>query len=126
MASDLTEGSIDFKSCAYLRKEQADRLQKGFAREGDVLISHKATIGVTAIVPKVDDYVMLTPQVTYYRILDRKVLNNVFLKAVFDSPLFQTQFRRVAADGSTRDYIGITKQRNLFVVLPSLEEQLEI
>jgi type I restriction enzyme, S subunit len=68
MASDLVDGAIHFNGCAYLRKEQADRLQKGFAYKGDVLISHKATIGVTAIVPQVEHYVMLTPQVTYYRV----------------------------------------------------------
>jgi len=100
--------------------------QKGFAREGDVLISHKATIGVTAIVPPVEHYVMLTPQVTYYRVLNKDVLSNLYLRAFFDSPLFQTPFRRTATDGSTRDYIGITKQRNLFLVLPPLKEQLEI
>lgn len=38
MASDLSDGTIDFKGCAYLRKQQADRLQKGFAHEGDILI----------------------------------------------------------------------------------------
>jgi type I restriction enzyme, S subunit len=126
MASDLKDGTIDFAGCAYLRKEQSDRLQKGFAHEGDVLISHKATIGVTAIVPPVEDYVMLTPQVTYYRVLDKDRLSNVFLKALLDSSLFQQQFRRVAEDGSTRDYIGITKQRDLFVVLPKIDEQTEI
>jgi type I restriction enzyme, S subunit len=126
MASDLKDGRIDLTGCAHLRKEQADKLQKGFAREGDVLISHKATIGVTAIVPAVEHYVMLTPQVTYYRVLDQRVLSNVYLKAFFDSPLFQTPFRCAATDGSTRDYIGITKQRSLFLVLPRLDEQMEI
>ena len=126
MASDLADGTIDFYGCAYLRKEQADRLQKGFAYEGDVLISHKATIGVTAMVPKVEHYVMLTPQVTYYRVLDKQRLNNIYLKAFFNSGLFQERFHTVARDGSTRSYIGITKQRELHIALPSLDEQLEI
>jgi type I restriction enzyme, S subunit len=126
MASDLADGTIDFNACAYLRKEQADRLQKGFAYEGDVLISHKATIGVTAIVPKIEHYVMLTPQVTYYRVLDKRRLNNIYLKAYLDSALFQEKFDTVARDGSTRSYIGITKQRELHIALPSLDEQLEI
>jgi len=126
MASDLENGTINFSTCAYLRKEQADRLQKGFSNEGDVLISHKATIGITAIVPKVHDYVMLTPQVTYYRVLDHGALSNLYLKAFFESDAFQQEFAKVARDGSTRSYIGITKQRDLFVALPDLNEQLEI
>jgi type I restriction enzyme S subunit len=126
MASDLVDGTIDFNDCEYLRKEQADRLQKGFAYEGDVLISHKATIGVTAIVPKVEHYVMLTPQVTYYRVLDKQRLNNIYLKAFFNTSLFQERFKTVARDGSTRSYIGITKQRELHIAIPKLDEQLEI
>jgi len=126
MASDLSDGTIDFSSCAYLRKEQADRLQKGFARPGDVLISHKATIGVTAIVPSVEHYVMLTPQVTYYRSLQPTRLQNRFLKCFFDSEGFQRAFAAVARDGSTRSYIGITKQRSLLVAYPRIEEQRQI
>jgi type I restriction enzyme S subunit len=41
--------------------------QKGFAIEDDVLISHKATIGRTAIVGSLEtEYIVLTPQVTYF------------------------------------------------------------
>jgi type I restriction enzyme, S subunit len=126
MASDLSDGTINFSSCAYLRKEQADRLQKGFARPGDVLISHKATIGVTAIVPPVEHYVMLTPQVTYYRSLQPTRLQNRFLKCFFDTEGFQRAFAVVARDGSTRSYIGITKQRSLLVAYPRIDEQREI
>jgi type I restriction enzyme S subunit len=126
MASDLRDGTIDFSTCAYLQKEQADRLQKGFAHPGDVLISHKATIGVTAIVPSVDHYVMLTPQVTYYRSMQPTRLSNLYLKCFFDSEGFQRAFSTVARDGSTRSYIGITKQRSLMVAYPRIEEQREI
>ncbi len=76
MASDLKGGLVDLKTCNFLTKERADRLRKGFSLPGDVLISHKATIGETAIVPEVEHYVMLTPQVTYYRVLDRDALSN--------------------------------------------------
>jgi type I restriction enzyme S subunit len=69
---------------------------------------------------------MLTPQVTYYRVLNNQLLDNVFLKAFFDSNLFQEKFQTVARDGSTRSYIGITKQRELHIVLPALNEQSEI
>jgi type I restriction enzyme, S subunit len=126
MASDLKDGTIDFSTCAYLRKEQADSLQKGFAHPGDVLISHKATIGVTAIVPPVEHYVMLTPQVTYYRSLQPARLSNLYLRCFFDSSGFQEAFAKVARDGSTRSYIGITKQRSLLVAYPRIEEQKEI
>ena len=126
MASNLKGGLVDLKTCNFLTKERSDRLRKGFSLPGDVLISHKATIGETAIVPKVEHYIMLTPQVTYYRVLDRDALSNEYLRCYFDSPKFQKPLKNVAGDGSTRAYIGITKQRNLPVLLPKIEEQREI
>jgi type I restriction enzyme S subunit len=126
MASDLKGGSVNLKTCNFITKERADRLRKGFSLHGDVLISHKATIGETAIVPEVERYIMLTPQVTYYRVLDRDALSNQYLRCYFDSPTFQKPLKNVAGDGSTRAYIGITKQRGLPVLLPGIDEQREL
>lgn len=67
MANNLKGGNVDLESCAFIRKEQADSLQKGFSKQGDVLLTHKATIGHTAVVGAIPfEYIMLTPQVTYY------------------------------------------------------------
>ncbi|WPL18373.1 Type I restriction enzyme EcoKI specificity protein [Thiorhodovibrio winogradskyi] len=126
MASDLKGGSVNLKTCNFITKERADRLRKGFSLPGDVLISHKATIGETAIVPEIEHYIMLTPQVTYYRVLDRDALSNQYLRCYFDSPTFQKPLKNVAGDGSTRAYIGITKQRGLPVLLPEIDEQREL
>ena len=68
MAKDVTDGSVDVNTCKFLTEEQADSLRIGVARPGDVLLTHKGTVGSVAVVPPVGDYVMLTPQVTYYRV----------------------------------------------------------
>ncbi|OFY87422.1 MAG: hypothetical protein A3F72_04270 [Bacteroidetes bacterium RIFCSPLOWO2_12_FULL_35_15] len=68
---------------------------------------------------------MLTPQVTYYRVLDKKKLFNLFLKSVFDSFRFQKRLQTLA-DSGTRPYIGITQQRELEIAIPTLPEQQKI
>lgn len=124
MASDLKDGQVDTQNCAFISREQASGLRKGFAREGDVLLSHKATIGRTALVQKTDfEYLVLTPQVTYYRSLDPNRLNNRYLKFYFDSSPFQQILGAWAGAGSTRAYIGITAQRKLPIVLPPINVQ---
>lgn len=124
MASDLHAGRVDLSGCKFITKKQANTLRKGFAKAGDVLISHKATIGRTAIVQKNDyPYVMLTPQVTYYRIIDDEKLSNVYLKAYFDSPFFQSLLALWAGSGSTRAYLGITGQLKLPVIVPPIDSQ---
>lgn len=127
MANNLKNNYIDIYNCKFIRKEQAEKLQKGFSKEGDVLLSHKATIGRVAIVQKSNyEYIILTPQVTYYRILNKNKLNNVFLKYYFISKIFQDLFMTWAGSGSTRAYLGITEQRNLPILIPPLQEQSAI
>ncbi|MBU2929437.1 restriction endonuclease subunit S [Winogradskyella psychrotolerans] len=127
MASDIENGKINYSKCKYISKEQAEKLRKGFSIEGDVLLTHKATIGRTALVSKLSiDYIMLTPQVTYYRVKDEKVLSNEFLKYYFDNSTFQELIKLMSGSGSTRAYIGITAQKNLYIKYPSLFRQKQI
>jgi len=127
MASDLRNGRVDYANCAKITERQAEGLRKGFARNGDVLLTHKATIVATAIVDyDKHPYIMLTPQVTYYRVRDPKALSNRFLKHYFDSSLFQQTLHMLASSGSTRAYLGITEQQRLPVVLPPIEKQQKI
>lgn len=127
MASDLKHGRVDYQNCAFITERQAESLRKGFAKNGDVLLTHKATIGETAIVGyDKHPYIMLTPQVTYYRVKDRKALNNRYLKAYFDSSLFQQTLHMLAGSGSTRAYLGITEQHRLPIILPPPDKQKKI
>ena len=127
MASDIHNGEVNIYSCKYITKERAERLDKGFARNGDVLLTHKATIGETAILSNLmTEYAMLTPQVTYYRIKNEERLNREYLYSFFNSLDFQTELKTKAAQ-STRPYIGITAQQNLKIILPAeIDEQIRI
>ncbi|PVZ65651.1 restriction endonuclease subunit S [Pelagibaculum spongiae] len=127
MASDLVKGNIDTIGCKFISAEQANSLRKGFSKTGDVLISHKATIGRTALVGAIDtDFVMLTPQVTYYRVKNYSKLNNKYLKYYFDSRTFQDLLNLWAGGGSTRAYLGITGQRKLPIQVPEINVQERI
>ena len=88
--------------------------------------SHKGTVGEVAVVRKINTpYLMLTPQVTYYRVNDRKKLSNEFLAQLFMADAFQANL--VEGSGGTRAYIGITEQVKLRVQLPNgVEEQQRI
>lgn len=124
MASDLENGGVNLSDCKFISEDQAKTLRKGFAKTGDVLISHKATIGRTAIVqPQKNEFIVLTPQVTYYRVKNHEALNNFYLKVYFDSKFFQNILAQWAGAGSTRAYLGITGQLKLPVIVPSIEDQ---
>ncbi len=126
MASDVHDFKVDLTNCNFISKAQAGKLQKGFSIESDVLFTHKGSVGGTAIVPVIKtDYIMLTPQVTYYRVRDINKLNNYFIFSYFQSDWFQNYVKTVSG-GGTRAYIGITAQLALPFILPPLTEQKRI
>jgi type I restriction enzyme S subunit len=127
MASDINDGRVDYSRCKYISEKQAGELRKGFAKNGDVLVTHKASIGRTAIVNyPLQPYVMLTPQVTYYRVINYEKLNNRYLQHYFDSELFQKTLKMWAGAGSTRAYLGITAQHKLPIIVPPINVQNKI
>ena len=126
MANDLSLGTIDFKNCSYIKKDQADKLRIGFSKTDDVLLTHKGNLGLVSIVPKMPfDYIMLTPQVTYYR-TDKNRLYSEFLKYAFLNPAFQKDLLNISPQ-STRPYVGITAQRDLEIYFtPDIKTQEKI
>ena len=126
MSNDIQDGVINYSKCHYISEDLARSLQKGFSKEGDVLLTHKGTVGEVAIVNKTAfPFIMLTPQVTYYRVKNPKLLSNLFLASLFISHNFQRMLKVLAA-GGTRPYIGITEQGKLTISIPSLAEQEKI
>ncbi|NVN66460.1 hypothetical protein FGL97_25465 [Pseudomonas putida] len=124
MANDLNRGILNPLETAKIPEGLAEKLRIGFSKSGDVLLTHKGTIGNTAIVPEVSPYVMLTPQVTYYRV-NPDLLDNQYLMYCFR----ESGFRKVMASlaqQSTRPYIGITAQRKLKIYYRGIDEQKEL
>jgi restriction endonuclease S subunit len=121
MASDIRDGRLNLGGCQRLRKERTDRLRIGFAKTGDVLLTHKGTVGEVCITPQVSPYVMLTPQVTYYRVNPEK-LDNRYLCAALRGRLFRQQLDEVSPQ-STRPYVPISTQKGLRIEWYPLETQ---
>lgn len=91
-----------------------------------MLLSHKGTMGKTAIVPSTHfDTVILNPQLTLYRVSESGKLNRRFLKYFFDSPLFQALIHRVSAT-STINTLSIREQKKIEIPVPSTDVQKRI
>ncbi len=122
MAQDLVNKRVDFDSCHFITEKQASTLKKGWAKPGDVLLTHKGTIGRVAIVQESDyEDMLLTPQITYYRCL--KDINNEYLAAYFETAFFEEQLRQMTT-GSTRACVTITQQEKLELIIPPVEKQI--
>lgn len=124
MANDLENGRVNYSSCAFITEKQVGTLRKGFARPKDVLLTHKGTIGRTAIVSDEYDLIILTPQVTAYRIVNG--INEHYLKYYFDSKFFQDVINEMCESSGTRAYVGIKAQCKLPILLCDMDEQERI
>ncbi|WP_369599456.1 restriction endonuclease subunit S [Acinetobacter baumannii] len=127
MANNIRNGNLFMEDVKRIPKHLADTLRIGFAKAGDMLLTHKGTVGEVALVPQdiKEDYWMLTPQVTYYRWQGKKFLNKYFYYQ-FQSSSIQTQLEIIGAKQSTRAYVGLIAQGDLIVAIPPSHEQLEI
>jgi type I restriction enzyme S subunit len=119
-ANCLRSGSLNISDTYKLEERWLAKLRVGFGRPGDLLLTHKGTIGEVAIVPPAVDRVILSPQVTYYRMGPE--LNARFLMSVFRTRSYQSILAN-AAEQSTRAYIGLIKQRELAILLPPVTVQ---
>jgi type I restriction enzyme, S subunit len=125
MARDLSNGDVNIIDCKFIAPEQASSLRVGFAENDDVLFTHKGTIGEVALLKCEVDFVMLTPQVTAYRVIDETRVDRIYLYFLFKSAFFQSQIQQIAGIGTTRAYIGITRQKQLNLCLPPIHLQQE-
>lgn len=125
MASDINNGSIDYSNCKYINLDQAKGLRIGHSHPEDVLFTHKGSVGRTALVDDKYELIMLTPQVTAYRIRLKNSLLKEYLKYYLESDTYKRVINKISSQ-STRDYIGISTQKKQLIIFPSFPEQQKI
>ncbi|MCP5682664.1 hypothetical protein NL328_27515, partial [Klebsiella pneumoniae] len=54
MANNVRGSKVDLVECKRISKSRADKLRIGFAKAGDMLLTHKGTVGEVASIP---DYI---------------------------------------------------------------------
>ncbi|MDM1551847.1 restriction endonuclease subunit S [Empedobacter falsenii] len=124
MVNNVKNYCADLVNCNFISEKQASKLRIGFAKNNDVLITHKATIGKTVMLYTQYEKVVLTPQITYYRVKDNNKIRPSFIYCLFKSSVFQNQFS-AHAEQSTRSYLSILNQRVLELLLPNSKVIIE-
>jgi type I restriction enzyme S subunit len=117
-ANVVKDGLIDYDAAPKVGGEALSRLRVGFAKPGDVVLTHKASVGRVAINTEPS---VLTPQTTYYR-TESSVLSAAYLALFLESLYFYRQLAAVMSQ-TTRDFVPISQQYLLSVVMPPPAEQ---
>jgi type I restriction enzyme, S subunit len=123
-AQQVENGEVRFEESPRLRADKAAVLRKGWARGGDVLLTHNATVGRTARVPLDAGEFLLGTSVTFYR-LNPTGLDRDWFFYCLSGPAWQAQLDAVMAQ-TTRDQVSIQKQAFFRIAVPPLLEQMEV
>ena len=120
-AAQVDNYRIDYEGAYKLSGKPLERINVGFAKPGDVIYTHKGSVGRIAIA---DRDCVLTPQTTYYRISPAIFVNRYLMYYLASQP-FSHQVD-IIKEQTTRDFVPISEQYLLFHRVPPLAEQQEI
>ena len=80
-AADMDNGRVLFESASKINRRARLRITKGIGQPGDVLLSHKGTVGKVALVRQDAPPFVCSPQTTLWRTRDQAVLDREYLSA---------------------------------------------
>jgi type I restriction enzyme S subunit len=125
-AADMNSGRVLFETAARINEKARARITKGIGAAGDVLLSHKGTVGKVALVGDDAPSYVCSPQTTFWRTLDQARLDRKYLYAFLRSAGFHTQLATRAGETDMAPYVSLTSQRGLFVTVPPIGTQRAI
>ena len=123
---DLKHGVVQFNGCDRINETAFKRVRKGKGRAGDIVFTHRATVGRIARVPSEAPDFVANPGVTVYRSTQPEVLDPNYLYYFMQGSFFMDQVWAEAGNTDTFPYISLTQQRRLKLLLPSIELQRSI
>lgn len=125
-AADMDDGRVLFESAERINDKALARIRKGLGEGGDVLFSHKGTVGKLALVPLDAPPFVCSPQTTFWRTLDAERLDRRFLYCFMRSRAFIDQWSARSGETDMAAYVSLTAQRQFTITLPSIGEQRAI
>ena len=125
-AADMNSGRVLFESAQRINEVARQRVRKGIGAGGDVLLSHKGTVGKVAYVPMDAPPFVCSPQTTFWRVKDLKRLDRRYIYFYLLSRAFREQLDSRKGETDMADYVSLTTQRTLKVTVPPLAEQKTI
>ena len=125
-AADMDDGRVLFDSAQRINDQALARIRKGVGQGGDVLFSHKGTVGKLALVPLDAPPFVCSPQTTFWRTLNEGRLDRRYLHCFMRSSAFTDQWMARSNETDMAAYVSLTAQRQLNVALPEIDEQRAI
>ena len=115
-----------FSDVDYVPEDTAAGLGRKVSRPGDVVFTSKGTVGRCAFVKPDTPRFVYSPQLCYWRSLDKDLIDPRFLYYWMASHEFRAQVYSVAGQTDMAEYVSLRDQRRMHVTAPSVSEQRAI
>ena len=123
-------GNIDngfhFDNADLFPEEHLQKVGEKVSQPGDVVFTSKGTVGRLASVRANTPRFVYSPQLCYWRILDRDVIDPRWLYYWMCGSEFIQQVAGMKGQTDMADYVSLTDQRRMEITLPPVGEQRAI
>lgn len=123
----IGDGWINTDTEGHIKPEFVDRVQAKLTRPGDAAFITKGTVWRAGWVRPGQPSVVFAPQVAYWRVTDRKVLDPRFVFYLIRSYEFQSALDGVKTHGAmVADYVSISQQYDFRFRFPGVKTQGDV
>lgn len=126
-AVHLQDSGFSFQGAQRFSKDLAQKVSSKVAKTGDVVITTKGnSTGRTGFVSSSMPTFVYSPHLSFWRSLDRNVIDPVFLRNWARGPEFRSQLEGLKGQTDMAPYLSLGDQRNLRISLPEIVQQQAI
>lgn len=120
------DGGFHFEDADRFPEADLAKVGDKISRPGDVVFTSKGTVGRIAYVRPTTPRFVYSPQLCYWRSLDRDVVDDRWLYYWMSGAQFRTQMGGVKGQTDMADYVSLTDQRRMEITLPPIGVQRAI
>ncbi len=124
-AGDINDG-FHFKSGDHLPEGDAWKAGNKLSQVGDVVFTSKGTVGRFGYVTDSIQKFVYSPQLCFWRSLDRNAIDPRFLFYWVQSKEFYQQYKSVSQKTDMAEYVSLSDQRSMDITLPFSGQQKAI
>lgn len=124
-AGNINDGFC-FEDADHFPEQNLARVGNKISQPGDVVFTSKGTVGRFAFVRSETKRFVYSPQLCFWRSLDREKIDPRFLYYWMYGREFFIQFKGVAGQTDMAEYVSLTDQRRMHITLPDVDEQRAI
>jgi type I restriction enzyme S subunit len=124
-AGNIREG-LRLDDADNLATENVARAGAKISMPGDVVFTSKGTVGRFAFIREDTPRFVYSPQLCFWRVVNRNVIDPGFLFSWMQGPECGRQFAALKGQTDMADYISLRDQRTVKISLPPIEQQARI